>query len=268
MKRVLITGAAGKVGSALRERLRGVYPALRLSDIAPLGEAGPGEELHTGDVSDMAAMETAMQGVDGAVLLGAIPTEDSWDNILQSNFVGTYNGFEAARRAGVKRIVFASSNHAIGFYRRERTIDTSVVPRPDSRYGLSKAFGESLGSLYADKHGIGVMCMRIGSFQPRPMDTRQLSTWISPDDTARLVRCGLEAPDLHFSIVYGVSANTRSWWDNAAATALGYAPRDNAEDYAEEILARAVPEDADAIAKQFQGGVFTAAEFSGDADSV
>src|SRR5579875_1403966 len=175
MNRVLITGAAGPIGRALRESLRGVYPLLRLSDRVPLTPAGAGEEVDQTDLTDMAAVEKMVAGVDGIVHLGGISGESDWQTILAGNIVGTYNLFEAARRAGVRRIVFATSNHAVGFYPRTQRIDHRVVPRPDSRYGVSKAFGEALASLYADKHGIGFLCTRIGNFGPSAIDKRRLS---------------------------------------------------------------------------------------------
>ena len=153
------------------------------------------------------------------------------DDPATSNIVGCYNLFEAARRKGVKRVVFASSNHAVGFYPRHRRIGTDVTVRPDSRYGVSKAFGEALGALYADKHGLGVLCLRIGHVLDRPADRRRLSIWLKPEDLAQLVRIGLEHPDLRFEIFYGVSLNERSWWDNSRAFAYGYRPTGRAEDY-------------------------------------
>src|SRR5882724_10620319 len=167
MMRVLITGAAGHIGKVLRQGLRGRYPLLRLSDIVPMGEAGPGEETVIADVQDFAATHASMKGIDCVVHLGALPVEYPWEQILPINIVGTYNVFEAARQQGVKRVVFASSNHAIGFYRRTQRIDHTAQPRPDSRYGLSKAFGEALGHLYADKHGLSVISLRIGTCRER-----------------------------------------------------------------------------------------------------
>ena len=168
MNRILITGAAGKIGSTLREGLRGRYRVLRLTDIAPLGPARAGEEIVRADLADLAAVEAAMQGVDCVVHLGAIPGEDTWDKILPNNVVGTWNVFEAARRQGVRRVVYASSHHAVGFYRRDRDIDQTVVPRPDGIYGVSKVFGEAVGRLFADKHGLSVACLRIGAFRDKP----------------------------------------------------------------------------------------------------
>jgi uronate dehydrogenase len=261
MKRVLITGAGGGIGRSLRETLRGVYPVLRLSDRIALAPARDGEEIDRTELSDFAAVEKMVTGVDGIVHLGGISGENEWPVILEGNIVGLYNLFEASRRAGVKRIVFATSNHAVGFYPRAQKIDHRVVPRPDSRYGVSKAFGEALASLYSDKYGIGVLCTRIGNFGPRPIDKRRLAIWISPRDFTQLVRIGLEHPQIRYEIVYGVSNNRRSWYDNSNAERLGYRPQDDSEPYAEAVLA-AEPGAADPIAEYYQGGTFCAAEYS------
>jgi uronate dehydrogenase len=261
MHRVLITGAGGGIGRSLRETLRGVYPVLRLSDRVALAPARDGEEVDQAELSDMAAVERIVAGVDGIVHLGGHSGEADWPVILESNIVGAYNVFEAARRAGVRRIIMATSNHAVGFYPRAQTIDHRVAPRPDSRYGLSKAFAEALASLYADKHGIGFLCTRIGNFGTEPIDKRRLAIWISPRDYTQLVRIGLEHPDIRYEIVYGVSGNRRSWYDNSNAHRLGYRPQDDSEPYAEAVLA-AEPPGADPIAEEFQGGTFCAAEFT------
>jgi len=266
MQRVLITGAGGGIGSTLRQTLRGAYPILRLSDRVPIAPAQSGndqiEEVDQTDISDMAQVERMVEGCDGILHYGGISGENTWENILQGNIVGLYNVFEAARRAGVKRIVMATSNHAVGFYPRSQTIDHKVVPRPDSRYGVSKAFSESLASLYADKHGIGFLCTRIGNFGPKPIDSRRLSIWISPRDYTQLVRIGLEHPDVRYDIVYGVSNNRRSWYDNSNAERLGYRPQDESEPYAEAVLAAEAGQPADPIAEHYQGGTFCAAEYT------
>ena len=259
MHRVLITGAGGGIGRALRETLRGVYPVLRLSDRVALAAARDGEEVDQTDIADMTAVERMVAGVDGIVHLGGISGENTWEKILQGNIIGLYNVFEAARRAGVKRIVMATSNHAVGFYPRSQTIDDRVVPRPDSRYGVSKAFSEALASLYADKHGIGFLCTRIGNFGPKPIDSRRLAIWISPRDIAQLVSIGIDRPDLKFEVVYGVSGNKRSWYDNSNAERLGYRPQDDSEPYAQEVLAKEKPSD-NRIAEAHQGGIFCTAE--------
>jgi uronate dehydrogenase len=266
MNRILLTGAAGNIGRTLREGFANHYALLRVLDIAPLGNARPGEDVVHADIGDLAAMEAAMEGIDCVVHLAGVPAEDTWEKILPANIVGTYNVFEAARRRGVRRIVFASTNHVVGFYPRERRLDENVTPRPDTRYGASKAFGEALGRLYADKHAMSVACLRIGSFQPRPQDERQLYTWISPRDTLALVRCCIEAPAYHFLIVYGVSNNRDRRWFDQSSRVVGYAPQDDAESFRAEILARG--EKPDRITARFHGGPYCAIEFSGNLSEI
>jgi uronate dehydrogenase len=258
--RLLITGAAGALGAVLRRHLAGRYPQLRLSDRAPMGDAGPGEELVTCELGDGPAVERLLDGVDACVHLGGQPVEAPWPVVHEANILGAINLWEAARKAGTRRIVFASSNHAIGFHPRTRKLDHESPARPDSRYGLSKAFGEDLALYYANKHGIGAMCMRIGSARERPIDARMLATWQSLRDFCQLVEVGLAA-DYVYEIVYGVSDNPRSWWDNRNALRLGYRPQDSAEAWAAElegVLAN------DPIADAYQGGAFCSADFTGD----
>jgi uronate dehydrogenase len=262
MNRILITGAAGLIGRTLREGLRGRYPVLRLSDIASLGPASPGEEITPADLTDMASVEAAMQSVDCVVHLGAIPGEDTWEKILPNNIAGTWNVFEAARRQKVRRVVYASSHHAVGFYRRDRDIDQTVVPRPDGIYGVSKVFGEGVGRLFADKHGLSVACLRIGAFRDKPTDRRLLYVWLSPRDAVHLVQCCIDAPDYHFITVYGISDNARSRYRNVGVEFLGYRPQDKAEDFAAEIMR--APDTEDAISRQFHGGMYTPMGFDGD----
>ncbi|MEQ8515009.1 MAG: NAD(P)-dependent oxidoreductase [Chromatocurvus sp.] len=259
-KRVLITGAAGTVGSVLRAGLESRYELLRLLDIAPLGEAGAREEVVYADILDDHHLDAAMAGIDCVVHLAGVAQESSWERILSLTIDGCFRVFEAARRAGVKRIVYASSNHAVGFYPRSQVIGTDVSLRPDGRYGVSKAFGEALGRMYADKHGISVACVRIGSFRPQPEDRRQLLTWISHRDTVQLFQRCIEHPGFDFCVVYGVSNNERELWDNSAVAWLGYEPKDNAEDYADEILSR--PDDEDEVARDLHGGSFCSLEFT------
>ena len=262
MKTVLITGAAGDVGTHLRRELAGRY-RLRISDIKPIVSPAAGETYAPGDVRNMADMLAATRGVDAVVHLGSFPVEGDWETIRDVNIDGTYNVFEAARRNGVKRLVFATSNHAVGFYRRDETIDHRVYPKPDSRYGVSKVFGEALGSLYADKYGLEVFNIRIGNVNPRPVDKRRLSIWISPRDLAQLVAIGIDHPGIRFEIVYGISDNARGWYDNANAKRLGYRPQDASEAYAEEVL-RAEKPGADPLTEKYQGGTFVQAELGGD----
>jgi uronate dehydrogenase len=257
MKTVLITGATGDVGTHLSRELAGQYK-LRLSDKRPL-KAPKGQTFMKADVSKMGDAVRITKRVDAVVHLGGYSVEGPWESILQANIIGCYNVFEAARKNGVKRIIFPTSNHAVGFYRRDQTIDHRVYPRPDSRYGVSKVFGEALGSLYADKYGMEMYMIRIGNVGPAPIDKRRLSIWISPRDIAQLVSIGIDHPDIKFEIVYGISGNKRAWYDNSNAFRLGYKPQDDSEGYAQEVLAREKPA-TDAIAEAHQGGVFCTAE--------
>ncbi|HYL18768.1 MAG TPA: NAD(P)-dependent oxidoreductase [Burkholderiales bacterium] len=262
MKTLLITGAAGDVGTHLRRELAGQY-ALRLSDIKPIKKLAAGEKSMPGDVARLTDMLHVTKGVDAIMHLGGFAVEGPWSEILRANIVGCYNLFEAAHRNGVKRVLFATSNHAMGFYRRDQKIDHRMYPKPDSRYGLSKVFGEQLGSLYSDKYGMEVFCIRIGNVNPAPVDKRRLSLWLSPRDLAQLVRIGVDHPDIRFEIVYGVSGNKRSWYDNSNAERLGYKPQDDSESYAADVLSKEKPP-ADALSELYQGGTFVAAEIGGD----
>ena len=266
INRVLITGAAGAIGSTLRAGLQDAYELLRVSDIRPLGKPGSGEETVQADLTNSDAVHGLMHGIDCVVHLGGIPREGPWDAILHNNIIGAYNVFEAARSCGVRRIIFASSNHAMGYYRAAQQIGVTEPVRPDSRYGVSKVFGEALGRLYADKHGMSVACLRIGSFRERPEDARQLATWISPRDMVHLVRRCIDTPHYHFLVLYGVSANPRARWSNPHAQVIGYAPRDNAEEYAAALQAPAADLTDPAVA--FHGGAFCALEFDGDTGRI
>jgi uronate dehydrogenase len=268
MKRVLLTGAAGGVGTGLRKLLKPVYPELRLSDIRTPPDLAPDEPFVAADLADMAQVEAAVDGMEGIVHLGGFSVEGPWETILQANIVGCYNLFEAARRKGVERVVFASSNHAVGFYPRHRRIGTDVTVRPDSRYGVSKAFGEALGALYADKHGVRVLCLRIGNVADAPADKRRLSIWLRPDDLVQLVRIGLEHPDLRYEIFYGASLCERAWWDNARAYAYGYRPAGRAEDHLDAALAEQARLAPDPVGDFYQGGPFCSAEFDGRRDET
>ena len=257
MKTILITGAAGDVGTHLRRELAGKY-RIRASDLRTPKVKFKNQPFMRADISRFADALRITKGVDAIVHLGGYSVEGPWEGILSANIIGCYNVFEAARRNGVTRLVFPTSNHATGFYRRSETIDHRVYPKPDSRYGVSKVFGEGLGSLYAAKYGMQFLMIRIGNVNPEPIDKRRLSIWVSPRDIAQLVTIGIEHPDIRFEIVYGVSGNTRSWYDNSNAARLGYKPLDNAESYAMGVMAREKP--ASGPAEEYQGGVFCVAE--------
>jgi uronate dehydrogenase len=266
MQTVLVTGAAGGIGTRLRSLLKGVYPHLRFSDIlAPADLAGDPAFMQA-DIADLTQVEKIVDGVDGIVHLGGESVEQSWDRILNANIVGCYNLFEAARRKKVKRIVFASSNHAVGFYPRRRRIGVGDPVRPDSRYGVSKAFGEAIGALYAYKHGLRVTCIRIGNFGDAPVDVRRLSIWLKPEDLVQLIRIGLEHPDLRYEIFFGASDNARGFWDNEPAFRYGYRPTGRAEDYADAAIAAQETIAADPIADWYEGGPFCRDEYDADPD--
>lgn len=260
--RILLTGAAGRIGSVVRHGLRGRYPVVRLLDVTAIPDAEEGEEVVTADLRDLPAVEAAMADVDAVVHLGAISREAAFPEICEHNIVGTYHVFEAARLHGATRVIYASSNHATGFYRESDRIGPDAPVRPDTHYGVSKVFGEALARLYADKFGLQSACLRIGSCRPRPQARRELATWLSHRDAVQLVRCCIDVPELGFAIVYGVSANTRGWWDNPEADRIGYRPVDDAEDFAAELPA----DDADSGPEEarFQGGPFTAVRTTTD----
>ena len=264
MQNVLITGAAGDVGTRLRRLLKSVYPRILASDIRKPADLGKHEDFIAADLADMTQVQKIVTGVEGIIHLGGHSVEGPWETIHRSNIVGCYNLFEAAYRAGVKRVVFASSNHAIGFYRRDQKIGVDVTVRPDSRYGVSKAFGEALGALYSDKHGLRVTCIRIGNVNDRPLDKRRLSIWISPEDLVQLVRIGLEHPDIRFEIFYGASDNAAGWWDNSNARRFGYKPRGRSEDFRAEAMAAQAKLPADPVAERFQGGPYCSDEYDAD----
>jgi uronate dehydrogenase len=249
VERLLITGAAGNIGTVLREGLRGAAPILRLMDRVPLS-AGPGEEVLTGDVRVLEDARRAAAGCDALVHLAAIAEEAPFEAILDVNVRGTYNVFEAARLEGCRRVVFASSNHVTGFHPVGEMLTPEAPVRPDSYYGVSKTFGEALGRLYHDRHGLEVACLRIGTFADRPRTERHLSTWLSHRDAVQLVRRCLEAPSPGFVTLYGTSGNRRSWWQSPGWEVVGYRPQDNAEHYAAEVTGS--PADY-----RFQGGDFT-----------
>jgi uronate dehydrogenase len=263
-RRIVFTGAAGGIGSMIRPLLAPLYPGLVLSDRVAPKDLRPGETFVAADLTRPDEVVALLAGADAVLHFGGHSVEGPWDTILQANIVGCYNLFEAARQAGVKRVVFASSNHAIGFYPRKRRIAPEVTVRPDSRYGVSKAFGEALGALYADKHGMGVTCLRIGNVGLLPLDVRRLSIWLHPEDLVQLLAIGLDHPDIRFEIFYGASDNAAGWWDNSRAAALGYRPRHKAEDHRAHAEAEQAKIGPDAVGDLFQGGSFCSAEFTGD----
>lgn len=242
---VLLTGSAGAIGTALSERLPGMGWDVRGFD-----------RTDGHDITSPADLDAALDGIDAVVHLAGQPTEAPWPVIREANIEGTFQVFEAARRNGVQRIVYASSNHAVGFTPIAPDLPPDTPPRPDTLYGVSKVFAEALARYYVDRYGLQIACLRIGTFAERPPDTRSLSTWLSPGDCARLVDACLRTPQLSYAMAWGISNNTRRTWSLDSALALGYRPQDDAEDYA-----GAVPEGAAYPSDAFVGGGFTSEGF-------
>jgi uronate dehydrogenase len=257
LHRLLLTGAAGGLGKVLRERLAPHADILRLSDIADMGPAAAGEEILPCDLADKAAVDALVAGCDAIVHLGGVSVERPFEEILEANIKGVFHLYEGARRHGVKRVVFASSNHVIGFYRQTQRIDARAAHRPDGNYGLSKSFGEDVAQFYFDRYGIETVSIRIGSSFPEPLNRRMLSTWLSYRDLSSLVEKSLFTPGVGHTIVYGMSANRDVWWDNSAAAHLGYAPQDSSEAFRAKVEAQP-PVAADDPSAIYQGGAFTA----------
>lgn len=255
LERILLTGAAGGLGRVLRQSLKPYVRSLRLSDIAAMEPAGTGEEIVPCNLADKAAVDALVNGCDAIVHLGGVSVERPFEEILEGNIKGVFHLYEGARRHGVKRVVFASSNHVIGFHKQGEVIDADCARRPDGYYGLSKAYGEDLSRFYFDRYGIETACVRIGSSFPEPKDRRMLITWLSYRDLTELVRCCLFAPKLGHTIVYGVSANRAKWWDNRLAAHLGFHAQDSSEPFRAKVEALPALDPQDPAA-QYQGGAF------------
>lgn len=263
MKRILLTGAAGDVGRRITPMLKAAYPEVVLSDLKQPADLH-GLPFVKADLADMTEVQASVAGIDGIVHLGGYSVEGPWEAIHSANIQGCYNLFEAARLAGVKRIIFASSNHAVGFHPRTDKIPHDVTVLPDSRYGVSKAFGEALGAMYALKHGIGVTSLRIGNVNETPLDMRRMAIMLHPEDLVQLIRIGLDHPDIVYEVLYGASDNSRVWWNNARAHALGYRPKHSSDPHLALAQAEQAKLAADPVGDFYQGGAFCSAEYSAD----
>ncbi len=258
MTKVLLTGAAGNLGRVLSAGLADDY-TLRLTDIVTAHEMPDGAIFRPADLADKDAVLALCEGVDAIVHFGAIASEANFEDILEANLRGTYHIFEGARRNGA-RVIFASSNHAIGFHERDDALSEDCQLRPDSYYGLSKAYGELLGRTYWAKHGVENACLRIGSCFAEPADRRQLHTWMSFADLTALVRCCLTADTIGHAVYWGVSDNTGRWWSDLAAEQIGFTPQDSADAYASTVEGSEA--DIDPVAARYQGGAFCSQGYS------
>lgn len=257
-QRLLLTGAAGGLGVVLRQSLKPFSQILRLSDIQPLGDLVPGEEGQVCNLADKAAVHTLLEGVDAVVHLGGVSVERPFEEVLAANIQGLFNVYEAARVHGTRRVVFASSNHVIGFHKQGEVIDSNCAKRPDGYYGLSKSYGEDLSRFYFDRYGIETVCIRIGSSFPEPKDRRMMVTWLSYRDLTELIRCALFAPAVGHTIVYGMSNNRDQWWDNSQAAHLGFVAQDSSEQFRAKVESQPALDMTD-LANIYQGGGFVKA---------
>jgi uronate dehydrogenase len=258
LQKLLLTGAAGALGRVLRDSLKPHARAMRLSDKAAMDAAREGEEVVPCDLADKQAVDDLVRGCDAIVHLGGVSVEKPFEEILDANIRGVFHIYEGARRHGVKRVVFASSNHVIGFHKQGEMLNADSPRRPDGYYGLSKSYGEDLSRFYFDRYGIETACIRIGSSFPEPKDRRMLVTWLSYHDLTELVRCCLVAPNLGHTIVYGMSANRDKWWDNAKAANLDFHPHDSSEPFRAKVEQQPPLAEGDP-ARIYQGGAFVKA---------
>jgi len=256
-RRLLLTGASGGLGRVLRPALRDLCTTLRVSDLAAPADPQPGEEAVACDVGDRAAVMDLVRGVDAIAHFGGQAIEAPFDTICHANIVGAFNVYEAARKFGVKRIVYASSGQVTGFYPTDTIVDPSMPVRPSSLYGLSKAFGENLSRLFFDRYGIETVCVRIAMAFPEPSTHRMLRSYLSYRDLIELVRRGLLARDVGHTIVYGVSANRDLLWRNPNAAKIGWTPRDSSEPFRAAVEARQPVPDPNDVQNRFHGGKFT-----------
>lgn len=258
VRSILVTGVAGRIGRAVWEDLRAIYPVVRGVDIrVPAGLEG---DIVRADLTDLDATVRVVDGIEAIVHLAGIPDEAPFEDLVQANIVATYHVLEAARRCGVRRVVLASSHHVVGYYPRTTTVGPETPPRPDSLYAVTKVAAEALGRLFHDKFGLEVVSLRIGSFRPVPTDRRHLSTWLSPRDAIGLVRRSLDAENVDVAVVFGCSRVEPSWWDNPDATLIGYEPIDSVEAHSATILSQA---DEVGVGAEVQGGFFAEPGYRG-----
>jgi uronate dehydrogenase len=256
---VLLTGASGALGRVLARGLAAEGVALRLSDIAPFPDPLPeGAEFKQAALEDQAAIGRLAEGCRAILHFGGVSVERPFAEVLGPNVQGLFHIYEAAKREGA-RVVFPSSNHTVGFHERSTPLDADCQFRPDGYYGLSKCYGELMGRLYFDKHGVESVNIRIGTCIAEPQDRRALSTWLSYPDLVRLVLACLEAPRVDYAIIWGQSANPAGWWHADDRARIGWAPQDSAEPHRARLEGIRHP---DPVAERFMGGAFCAQGFT------
>lgn len=261
MKKIVLTGAAGNLGDELRGLLSGMADELLSTDIEPLrSDTLPNETYVKADLAEMDQIRPLLDGADMVVHFGAIVDELPFEQMWGPNFVGSYNIFQSAKAHGVRRVIYASSIHAVGMYEKTDPIPVDVPHRPDTWYGLAKCFTEDMGRMFWDKEGLESVHIRIYSATSKPGNARALGSWLSFEDLRMLVRRSIDTPIVGFSVLYGVSDNDRCPVDNTSARVLGYRPKDNAEDFAEEVLAKEPPADPQDIGQLYHGGPFASAK--------
>jgi uronate dehydrogenase len=254
--RILFTGAAGQLGQRLRARLHEFADIVRLSDMADMGDARPGEELFRCDLADRDAVMRMCEGVDAILHFGGVSTELEFAPIMQANILGMVNLYVAVHKLGIRRVVFASTNHTMGMYRSTDSVDATMPARPDGYYGVSKVFGESLSRYYWDRFGIETVCLRIGYCWPEPTNYRQLVTWLGLDDLVQLLRRALLTPRVGHTIAFGISDNPGRWWDDRHSRHLAYRPTQSSSEFAHNIADTVDWSDPADITLTHQGGVF------------
>lgn len=258
-QRLLLTGAGGGLGTLLRERIKPWAEVIRVSDVRDLPAAQAGEEVVRCDLADRDAVLALLDGVDAVLHFGGVSVEEEASKIVQANIVGLHNLYEAVHKHGIRRVIYASSSHVVGFYPTTEVVDASAPLRPDCLYGVSKCFGEALSRYYYDRFGIETVCLRIGSSFEDPRNARMMVTFLAHEDLVELVRCALFTPRVGHTITFGVSDNTVRWWDNRQAAHLGFVPKHSSRPYAERFPQAGAWPPADDIAATFQGGPFVLA---------
>jgi uronate dehydrogenase len=263
--KVALTGASGQIGRFLRTELPKHGVALRsLTGLEPPESKAPGEDVLHGDLRDPAVVDRVLEGMDVVIHLAGTSVERPLNEIIDNNLVALHQLYEGARRHRVSRVVFASSNHAFGMYSVHEKLPLDAPFRPDCLYGLSKAWGELMGQMYWDKHGIETIALRIGSCLSEPENHRHLSTWLSHTDVTELVLSCIRAPNVGFAPVWAISDNTRAYWEPLANAQIGFRPLSNAEEHAKRIESR--PHELDGVARQFQGGAFVTGDYTAPED--